>query len=192
LIHGRLEHGLGSHPILCRLGGLNSYHAGGDAGQMEIHRPMRTAFAIVVTLSLILSGDGFAQSSASRLVLVTEQEAKLPPATPSDFTSRAGITRGPKIQLVSPAGGASVKAPLHLQLKFQSFGGAKIDLASVSIMYLKNPTVDLTERLRAAIRAGGIDVDAVELPPGIHDIRVGLKDSAGRSGSANFTLEVSQ
>jgi hypothetical protein len=150
---------------------------------------MRTAFAIAVTISLVLNGDGLADP-VSRLVLITEQEAKLPPATPGNVISRAGVTRAPKIVLVSPANGASVKPPLHLQLKFQSFGGARIDLSSVRITYLKDPAIDLTERLKAAIRVGGIDVPAVELPTGVHDIRVALKDSDGRAGSATFTLKV--
>jgi hypothetical protein len=137
-------------------------------------------------------GAAFAQSSPSRLVLITEQEAKLPPATATDLTFRAGITRGPKVLLVSPAADASVPAPLHLQFRFESYGGAKIDPASVKVTYLKTPSVDLTDRLKAATQAGGIDVAAADIPAGIHNIRVDVRDSDGRAGTANFILKVAQ
>jgi hypothetical protein len=151
----------------------------------------RTAPAAAV-LVLMTAGAAFAQSSPNRLVLITEQEAKLPPAAATDLTFRAGITRGPKVLLVSPAGAASVSAPLHLQFKFESYGGAKIDPASVKVTYLKTPIVDLTDRLKADTQAGGIDVAAADIPVGIHNIRVDVRDSDGRAGSANFTLRVGQ
>jgi hypothetical protein len=151
---------------------------------------MRTVFPIVVTVLLVLGGESFADSRASPLVLITEQEAKLPPATRSSATARAGITRAPKIVLLAPAGGLSDTTPLHLQFRFDAFGGARIDPASVRITYLKQPTIDLTDRLKGSISTSGIDVAAVELPSGIHDIRVDLKDNGGRMGTANFTLRV--
>jgi hypothetical protein len=81
-----------------------------------------------------------------------------------------------------------VRSPLHLQLKFQTFGGAKIDPASVKITYLKSPAVDLTSRVGPV--ADGIDLAAAEVPPGVHHIRVNVKDSDGRAGSASFALKV--
>ena len=104
---------------------------------------------------------------------------------------RAGVTHGPKIVVLSPAGDADVKSPVHLKLKFESFGGAKIDLSSVKVTYLKKPAVDLTERLACVTQAGGIDV-AAEMPAGVHHVRVDLKDSEGRAGTANFALKVAQ
>jgi hypothetical protein len=140
----------------------------------------------------LLGGNGgaLAQSAPSRLVLITEQEAKLPAQPAANLTMRAGITRGPKVALVSPPGENNVKSPLHLQLKFESFGGAKIDLSSIKVTYLKNPAVDLTERLKPSLLAGGLDVASAEVPPGVHNIRVDVKDSDGRAGAANFTLKV--
>jgi hypothetical protein len=46
--------------------------------------------------------------------------------------------------------------------------------------------------LKTATQAGGIDVGAADVPPGVHNIRVDLKDSDGRAGTANFTLKVAQ
>jgi hypothetical protein len=36
----------------------------------------------------------------------------------------------------------------------------------------------------------GIDFAAVEIPAGVHPIRVNLKDSEGRAGTASFALKV--
>ena len=153
---------------------------------------MKRNFAIAVIAIWFPSGIAVAQTTPSAVKLITAQEAQLPPAIKAELTSRAGVTRGPKILVVSPARDANVKAPVHLQLKFQGFGGAKIDLASVKITYLKDPLVDLTERLRSATGAGGVDVLAADIPPGIHKIRVDLQDSNGRPGTAEFAIKVGE
>ena len=121
-------------------------------------------------------------------VLITEEEAKLPPPRGAIATDRRGITRGPKIELV--AGGASVHSPMHFQLKFESYGGAKVDPASVKVTYLRTPNVDLTERVKAFVQPTGIDIPDVQLPAGDHMVRVDIKDSDGRIGSTSFVLKV--
>jgi hypothetical protein len=72
--------------------------------------------------------------------------------------------------------------------------GSKLTAAqkSIKITYLKNPVVDLTERVKPFIGTGGLDVPAAEVPPGNHPIRVEVRDSDGRSGSASFILKISQ
>jgi hypothetical protein len=146
--------------------------------------------AIAALIALAMAGPVFAQTSPAGLTLITEAEAGLPALPAASMTMRAGVTRGPKVILVSPAGDA--KSPLHLRLKFESFGGAKIDPASVKVTYLKNPSVDLTKRLAPATQPDGIDVTAAEIPAGVHHIRVNLKDSEGRAGAASFALKVAQ
>jgi hypothetical protein len=84
------------------------------------------------------------------------------------------------------------KSPLKLQVKFQSYGGADIDPASIKVTYLKNPAVDLTPRVKPFAQAADIDMPNAELPPGNHDIRIDVKDSAGRAGFAIFTIKVAQ
>jgi hypothetical protein len=155
-------------------------------------RPMmRAAFAVLVIACWVRSEAAFAQGSASQIVLITEQEARLPDAPAGNLTFRAGVTRGPKVLLITPAtGGATASSPVHLQVKFESFGGARIDPASVSVRYLKDPTIDLTPRLQPAIEASGIDVRAAEIPAGSHQLRVDVKDSDGRTGTGIFELNV--
>jgi hypothetical protein len=151
----------------------------------------RAALAIAVVACWAGGDAALAQTSGSKIVLITEQEARLPDAVNGNLTFRAGVMRGPKVLLVTPgAGGAGVRSPVHLQVKFESFGGAKIDPASVSVKYMKDPMVDLTQRLQPAIQSSGIDVEAAEVPPGSHDLRVDVKDSDGRTGTAIFRLTV--
>ncbi len=148
---------------------------------------------IAIGLLAIAAAPVFAQSSGGRIVLISDKEAALPAASVPDMTFRAGITRGPKVVLVLPtANGDSAHSPVHVEFRFEAHGGAKIDPDSVKITYLKNPAVDLTERIKPFMGAGGIDILAADMPPGNHPIRVEVKDSEGRSGSASFTLRVSQ
>lgn len=148
----------------------------------------RAAFAISALVALGMTG----AVSAQPVVLITEPEANLPALPTESLTTRAGVTRGPKVILLSPSGAADVKSPLHLRLKFETFGGAKVDLSSVRVTYLKNPIVDLTKRLTASTQADGIDLMAAEVPPGVHHIRINVKDSEGRAGAASFALRVGQ
>jgi hypothetical protein len=95
-------------------------------------------------------------------VLITEEEAKLPPPKGAVATDRRGITRGPKIEFV--ADNQPIHSPMHLHLKFESYGGAKVDPDSVKVTYLRTPNVDLTGRIKAFVQPTGIDMPDVQLP----------------------------
>jgi hypothetical protein len=123
------------------------------------------------------------------VVLISADEAKLPPSNDSSAKSR-GITRGPKVELVSQA--RAIRSPARLKLRFQAFGGAKIDLGKVKVVYLRKPSVDLTPRVKPFINDNGIDVPAAEMPPGDHVLRVDIADSDGRVGTVSFLLNVEQ
>ena len=135
--------------------------------------------AVVLTASV---------SVASAEVLITQDEAKLPPPKGAVAVASRGITRGPKIQLVS--GDADVHSPMHLQIKFESFGGTQIVPDSVKVTYLRTPSVDLTSRLKPFIQATGIDMPNAELPPGQHDVRVDVQDSAGHTSTSSFIFMI--
>jgi hypothetical protein len=136
-----------------------------------------------VAIGLLMTG------AAQATQLITEDEARLPPPKGAIAADRRGILRGPKVEIVSPSG--VVHSPLRLQLKFESFGGATINPDSVKVIYLRSPNVDLTPRVRPFIQAGGIDMPEAELPPGEYTVRVDVKDSDGRPGTASFTLTIS-
>jgi hypothetical protein len=121
-------------------------------------------------------------------VLITDEEAKLPPPKGAVAADRRGVTRGPKIKYLEE--GEALHCPAHLQLTFESFGGAKIDPDSVKVTYLKTPNVDLTPRIKSFVQVGGIDIPDAELPVGDHIVRVDVKDSDGRIGTSSFVLKV--
>lgn len=136
---------------------------------------------------------GFAVLSApaevqAGTVLISADEAKLPPPKGAIAVATRGITRGPKIEILT--GADSNKSPMRLQLKFESFGGAKIDTDAVKVTYMKSPAVDLTPRLKPFVQPTGIDMPDAELPAGDHMIRVDVKDSDGRAGTQTFTLKI--
>jgi hypothetical protein len=152
-----------------------------DLGRLE-GTMTRNILLGLVAAGLLLSG-------ASRATqLITEEEAKLPPPKGAVAADRRGILRGPKVEFVSP--GDSVSSPMRLQLKFESFGGAKIDPESVKVTFLRTPNVDLTPRVKPFVQADGINMQDAELPPGEYTVRVDIKDSDGRPGTAIFTLKV--
>ena len=137
---------------------------------------------IILAMGLLTAG------RASATQLITDEEAKLPPPKGAVAADRRGILRGPKVDVILP--GDTVHSPMHLQLKFEAFGGAKIDPDSVKMTFLRTPNVDLTPRIKPFVQAAGIDIPDTELPPGEYTIRVDIKDSDGRIGTTSFVAEI--
>jgi hypothetical protein len=136
-----------------------------------------------------LLGVLFFAAPAGALQLITESEAALP----ADLGHDRGILRGPTIVIVSPSPAAgTLRSPLSLKIRFQSHGGAAIDVDTVLLTYVKKPAVDLTQRIRHFIAPTGIDVEDAEVPPGTHTLRVNVSDSNGRASRADFTFTVSK
>jgi hypothetical protein len=129
-------------------------------------------------------------TSAQAFQLITKREAALPVARGG---YERGISRGPTITVVSPSPAAgTIQSPLELEIKFKSHGGARIDVDSVLVTYMKDPTVDLTQRIKPFIAATGIDAPDAQVPPGRHWLRVSVTDTNGRPGWIDFTFRVSQ
>ena len=131
-----------------------------------------------------------ASSAFAAQVLITEQEAKLPPQKGAFAVATRGITRGPRIDYVADTSG--MHSPIRLQLKFESFGGATIDPATLKVTYMKDPAVDLTDRIKPFVQPTGIDMPEAVLPPGDHTLRVDVKDSDGRMATSSFVLKIVQ
>jgi hypothetical protein len=122
--------------------------------------------------------------------LISDSEAKLPSTSDSAMATR-GLTRGPGIDVLSPAmGTTNVKSPLPLKIKFMPRNNADIDLTSVRLTYLKAPPVDLTDRIKKFTTKDGIEMPAAEVPPGTHILRLDLKDAEGRAATSTITLTV--
>ncbi len=146
-------------------------------------RSLLTA-AILATGFALIAGT----PASAGTVLISADEAKLPPPKGAVGVATRGITRGPKVAYIGAAD--ATKSPMRLQLKFESFGGAKIDTDSLKVTYVKTPAVDLTPRLKPFIKSDGIDMPDAELPAGDHLIRVDVKDSDGRVATTSFTLKI--
>jgi hypothetical protein len=141
-------------------------------------------------LSIILAGSLLA-AAAYAAPLIMEAEASLPNAQVKELRTR-GITRGPAIRQISPEPNAPIKSPFNLKVVFEPRGGAAIDMASVNVVYLKSPSVDLIERVRPGLNERGINLSGAEAPVGEHHIRISLHDSDGRQTNSIIKLTVAK
>ncbi len=144
---------------------------------------MRSTVFGCCLLAFVLSG----HAASAGNVLITAEEAALPSASKTAKLTR-GITRKPNIIMTSPE--ASVSSPFNLRFKFQAHGGSKIKSDSFHLIYLKNPNVDLTARVRSYVTAEGVNMPDAEVPPGRHLIEAIIADSENREGSAVFVLNI--
>jgi hypothetical protein len=122
--------------------------------------------------------------------LISAKEAALPAA--SGTLATRGISRGPAVKLNSPEADTPVMSPFDFKVAFEARGDAKIDPASVKVIYMKSPFVDLTPRLKSVISTNGIDLAKADVPPGTHTIRVSVKDTDGRETNSVLTLVVNK
>lgn len=126
-------------------------------------------------------------ASSFAAALITPEEAALPPMKGAVANSNRGITRGPKIAVSEES---AAKSPIRFQVKFQPLGGSTIDTEGVKVIYLKQPNVDLTPRVKAFVQPTGIDMPDAQLPPGDHLVRIDVKDSEGRVSTTSFVLKI--
>ncbi len=122
--------------------------------------------------------------------LISAEEASMP-----DFENdrASGISRGPRITPISLAGNAgSIKSPFNWRVEFEAFGGARIDKNRVVVTYLKEPLIDLTQRIYSFIEPSGISVEGAEVPPSEHHILIRVLDSYGHESWAELTIRVSK
>lgn len=126
-----------------------------------------------------LSGISFAQ-----VQLVTSEEANRPD---QQISLTRAISRGPTIKLISNAAVDS-KAFLF-KIAMDPKGGAKLDTHTFKIEYLKNPPVELTERLKFALTGNQLSIPAASIPKGVHTFKVSVKDTDGREGQSVISLE---
>jgi hypothetical protein len=149
---------------------------------------MRQVMAALVFGSISLAS--IPQPISAAELLISVAEAKLPPAPDAGVDLR-GISRGPGLEQVSPDPDArNVMSPLPLKIRFIIRNNAAIELSSVKLTYLKTPAIDLTDRIKPYLSGTGIDMEQAEAPPGIHIMRLVVKDAQGRANSAMIKLTV--
>jgi hypothetical protein len=138
-------------------------------------------------LSMLLAVAVF---DAQAVTLITDSEAQLPKAAKAE--SRAGLTRGPGIEIVTPQAEELVRSPARIAIRFVPHGGGQIAPDSVKLVYMSNPRVDLTERVKAYIKGDSLIIPDAEMPVGTHQLMLQVKDNEGRSGKEYLTLKVAK
>lgn len=144
---------------------------------------------VVAVFAGILSAAFVGQEGAGAEVLITADEAKLPASSNAALPTR-GMTRGPGIEVESPAPNQAANSPLPFKIRFEARNKIVIDPATVKLVYMKATPVDLTDRIKPFMTADGITMNRAEVPPGVHLLRLDLKDVQGRVATAVFTLTV--
>lgn len=81
--------------------------------------------------------------------------------------------------------------PFTLLVRIYPHDGTVPDLATLRIECLKQPVIDLTERLKPFMTHEGVKVDRTLLPTGLHQFRVSVNDVRGRLSEKDFTISVS-
>lgn len=134
-----------------------------------------------------------AATPAAAFELVTPAEAALPSGAMPALDLRGSPTRRPIVTVVSPPPGAGLMhSPVDLKLQFRAFGGAEVDPNSVVVTYLKDPPIDITQRLAPFISAAGITVPQADVPAGTHQFWIELKDKDGRIGGGEFSFQIAK
>lgn len=125
-----------------------------------------------------------ALSCFSQVQLVSEEEARRPDQT---IKLTRAISRGPTVKLISNSA-VDAKA-FQFKIALEPKGGAQLDTHSLKIEYLKNPPVELAERLKTALVGNYLTIPVASLPKGNHSFKVSVKDTDGREGQSIISLE---
>jgi hypothetical protein len=142
--------------------------------------------AFLVTASAIICA---VPVSTRAEVLITPEEAKLPPANDKQ-TSTRGLTRGPAIEQVAPKPETKTTSPFLFKIAFEARNKVGVDIGDVKLIYLKAQPIDLTARIKGHLSPDGIVMKDAEAPPGIHMLRLDIKDKQGRTTTAIIKLSV--
>jgi hypothetical protein len=156
-------------------------------------QPMSPCKTVTLAGVVCVAGLFAAAMPADAFQLITPEEAALPAGPVPGFQLRGSPTRRPNVVVISPRPSAGLlHSPLDLKLQFRGFGGAAIDSNSVVVTYLKDPAIDMTQRITPFISADGINISQAEVPPGKHQFWIELKDKDGRVGGTEFSFQVAK
>jgi hypothetical protein len=119
------------------------------------------------------------------VTLISASEAQLPEPPPLEDSVR-GVNAGPSlIQMLPPRGGAT-RSPFRLWFRF----AMPCDPATITLSLPKQPSVDLTSRIKPYVTAQGVDIPDAEAPPGNYKLRFVIRDASGtqRAGIVIFSV----
>ena len=142
-----------------------------------------------LALILAILACTYVAPAIGQTVLIYPAEAqKQDAAIPND--DLGGFTLSPKLVQVQPKPTTPVTSPFHLVVRFEAQGDATIEIKKVNLVYEKIGQLDITDRVRPALKADGIDLEGVILPAGRHVIRVDLVDTVGKHGTGYLDILV--
>ncbi len=124
--------------------------------------------------------------------LITAEDAS---RKPGPILDPRGNIPGPTIDVKSPMGQAELHSPVTFEVTFKSFAGSKIDVGLIRIIYVKDPPIDLTKRVKDRLGPKGFEPSGFkfedgEVVPGTHTIRIEVGDTDGRKRATYTTFTV--
>jgi len=135
-------------------------------------------------LGLPLALAGTISTANAQTVLINEAEAARPNAP--ELSTR-GISRGPGIKLIGSS--EVIAKSFNLKFEFEPRGGARIDAKSIRLEYLKQPLIDLTDRVKGGIHDQVLELERFSVPAGAHALRIRVSDSEGREATQVVNLQ---
>lgn len=135
---------------------------------------------------------GLTATVAQAFDLVSAEEMARDRAAPEPPAQRSmPHPAAPRIELLAPAIGKPLPAPMDIRLRWSAVEGASIDTASVRVKYGRLG-IDVTQRVLGAARVTleGIDAPGAKLPAGEHRLAVEVADNQRRVARREFVVEV--
>lgn len=149
------------------------------------------ALAGLLTLSPAHAAD-FELVSAEQVR--ADQAAGNAMAAPAEATAprTRSLSLAPRIKVLSPRlEGEGLRAPLRIELQFEPVGEAKVNPASLKVLY-GFLGIDLTDKIRsnATVTEKGVLAEQARIPAGSHKLRILVTDSLGRTGETEIKFKV--
>jgi len=151
-------------------------------------------------LLVLAAGGASCLSAADRegLWLITSDEAATPAAVvdPDEIRTRGLFQRaaplpdsGPDIQIEQPGLDQALRPPLDIAISFIP-RRSPVDLSTLKVTLVKLVNLDSTDRVRQYVSPEGLRVPKVNLPSGVHIVRLSLGDQAGGVTVKEIILKV--
>jgi len=98
----------------------------------------------------------------------------------------------PKINILAPALGKPLSAPIDIDLQFVPAEHAAIQPETFRVCYVGLLTIDITQRIteRVSVSPTGIKVTGAQLPHGHHHLVVMVADSQGHFGLQEAVFDI--
>jgi hypothetical protein len=144
---------------------------------------------VAIATSLLVMGAADLASSSS-FNLITQDEARLPPALQEEHPFELR-TAGPRIVVRSPIDGGEYDGPIDVDVEFSPGpSGLLVKDETLRVTYLKLVQIDLTGRLRPYFQKDRLHVESVNIPAGRHRISLSIADEGGYTSIASLSFVV--